>query len=193
MRRSTLALVATVIASLGAACSGARPVPPTHPAPPTTVARPGSTGFPEAIYPPSVPAATANGVTSQCPNPAGVTAVPSSARSAAIEAAMHLGAVSRDSDLHNADPSYWGEVNAAWAAPKPPAAGAQAVVSVGPWGVAPEYDFVAAACGERLARQSLVVALGPPEAVQGTARCEACVTRFFFIARAGRPLLYLVY
>jgi len=73
--------------------------------------------------------------------------------------------------------------------------GGSVVISVAPWGAhPPSEDVVVAACGDRLASETLVVALGPPAAIEGTGpHCLACITRFFFISRGGTPLAYLVY
>jgi hypothetical protein len=175
-----------------AACSGGdrRATTPTS-APLVTATAPAMHGFPAAIYPPSVPATGTNGVLTQCPNPAGVTPVPTSARPAAVRAAQQLDAVNLDADLHNSDRSFWPQVEAMWAKSDRSGSGT-VVVSVGPFGTR-EWGFVVAACGQQLASQTLVVALGPPEAVQGARSCLACVGHFFFIARGGKPLLYLVY
>jgi hypothetical protein len=194
-RRATRKLAA-LVAVATVECSGSSR-PPSSAASTTAVTAVEPSvpqGFPAVIYPPPVLPSTPTGVTSACPRPVGLEPVAESEQPAAVAAAQKFNSVSLDPDLHNADPSLWPDIKAMWSKPER-GTGGSIVISVAPWGAhPPSEDFIVASCGDRLASETVVVALGPPAAIEGTGpHCLACITRFFFISRDDRPLIYLIY
>lgn len=147
----------------------------------------GAPGFPESVYPAAVRSATP--ALPACPNPVGLEPFNPQTQAAALGVLSGLNTLT--ADLQATDRSLWTTVVA-----HPLSSGTPLLISVGAASQSPYAAMIALACGSNLVQNSLAVVVGPQGSEtpgNGFYGCVACRGNFFFVNRAGHPLIYFAY
>ena len=159
---------------------GGAHVVPVHTPVTATFPAPGATGYPLSVYPPARPAQGRD--LAACPSPEGLQPFDAAAIKAAgaLVANYNAGGVGM-LDLADADRSWWaGDFDLL---DSQAGTGNTSVVSVQPASRDTFAGAVAAACGEELVRESIVVDVGP-------SADSFAVGHLYVLDRLGHPLVY---